>query len=123
MVSFSSIDKGYILQSGTVIEYNNLPDKINSKVSMDSPGLVVFSEIYYPDGWIAEVDGIPTQIIKVNNLLRAVYLEKGDRSIKMIFDPNDLKIGKYLSLFGWLLIFGFIGFGLIINKSSLKKLS
>ena len=100
--------------NGTVnlLKYNpvNMVYQVNSK----DGGLVVFSEIFYEDGWKATVDGKPTEILKVNYLLRGLSMKPG--SHKVVFTFENPKYQKYnmislilsiiiLSLFSGYLIF------------------
>ena len=59
--------------------------------------LAVFSEIYYPYGWKAFVDGKEVEILRANYLLRAIPLSAGKHEIKMIFQPQTIKTGKWIS--------------------------
>ena len=60
--------------------------------------LAVFSEIYYPYGWKAFVDGKEVEILRANYLLRAIPLSAGKHEIKMIFQPQTIKTGKWISV-------------------------
>ncbi len=61
-------------------------------------GLAVFSEIYYPEGWIATIDGQETEIIEVNYTLRAILIPKGNHTIEFRFEPQVVKTGSKLAL-------------------------
>jgi uncharacterized membrane protein YfhO len=58
----------------------------------------VFSEIYYPEGWSATIDGKPSEILKVNYLLRGVELENGNHEIVFTFDIPKLKKTNSMAL-------------------------
>lgn len=55
----------------------------------EKDGVVVFSEIYYP-GWTCAIDGKPVELGRVNYVLRAVRLPKGEHDIVMSFDPQSV---------------------------------
>ncbi len=50
----------------------------------------VFSEVYFPWGWRATIDGNEAQIGRVNYLLRAIQIPAGKHEIVMTFDPQSL---------------------------------
>ncbi|MCB0699236.1 MAG: YfhO family protein [Chitinophagales bacterium] len=51
-------------------------------------GFGVFSDIYYPYGWTAYIDGNETPIFKANYLLRAIKIPKGEHVIEFKFHPK-----------------------------------
>ena len=53
------------------------PESIEYDAQCTAPGMVVFSEVYYPYGWKALVDGQPVEHYRVNYILRALNLEAG----------------------------------------------
>lgn len=78
----------------TKYEPNELEFKSNSK----TPQLAVFSEIYYPHGWKISVDGKEVDYVKADYLLRAVHVPAGTHNIKMVFEPQVIETGKWISL-------------------------
>ena len=52
--------------------------------------IAVFSEVYYPHGWHASVDGVEVPVGRVNYLLRAIALPAGDHRVELRFDPQSL---------------------------------
>jgi hypothetical protein len=82
------------------------------KVNAPCAGWLVCSEAFYP-GWQAEVDGKKTKIYRANYALRAVPVNQGVHSIKMYFRPLSLRIGFYISLSSFLLLFLFSSFYLL----------
>jgi uncharacterized membrane protein YfhO len=79
-------------------------------------GLAVFSEIYYPDGWIAKIDNQTVDILNVNYVLRAIEVPAGQHKITFEFKPEVVAKGSMIaglsSIVVLLLIVGglFIGF-------------
>ncbi len=67
-------------------------------------GLAVFSEIYYPQGWIAKVDGQEVPIVAVDYVLRAIAVPEGKHTIEFTFDPQVIKTGSRIALASSLLI-------------------
>lgn len=71
------------------LEYYS-PNTLRYNVDTSRGGLAVFSEIYFPYGWHATVDGTPTDLGRVNYLLRACRVPAGRHEIVMTFDPESL---------------------------------
>jgi hypothetical protein len=75
------------------------------EVSTDTPGnaLLVLSEIYYPAGWKAFVDGRETKIYRTNFVLRSVVVPGGKHEVVFRFDPPLYHLGWILSNAAWVL--------------------
>ncbi len=67
-------------------------------------GFAIFSEIYYPKGWIAKIDGKETEILNANYVLRALQIPKGEHIIEFSFQPQVVKTGSLVSLISSLLM-------------------
>ncbi len=61
-----------------------------SESSVDALG--VFSEVYFPWGWKATIDGNEVELGRVNYILRALPVPAGKHEIVMTFDPESLQI-------------------------------
>ena len=73
------------------------PDALTYSSSSSADGTVVFSEIYYPYGWKAYIDGKPCDIFRVNYLLRAVNVPAGQHEIRFEFRPDSVRKGNLVS--------------------------
>lgn len=78
--------------------------KIKLKASVKSPSLMVLSEIYYPAGWKAYVDGEITKIYKTNYILRSIFLKPGNHEIEFVFKPSSFTIGLGISIITFILL-------------------
>ena len=82
--------------------------KYESQSSTD--GLVVFSEIYYPKGWHAFVDGKETEILRADYVLRALKIPQGKHTIEFKFEPKPYIIGNKITMASnWLLLVVVLG--------------
>lgn len=76
------------LSSVTLTSY--APDRITYRSSNSNDGLIVFSEIYYPDGWHVTINGEPAKLLRANYVLRALEVPAGENEIEMWFDPDSI---------------------------------
>ena len=72
----------------TIFLTSYAPNRLTYHSSSAAPSLAVFSEIYFPWGWQATIDGNPAPIGRVNYLLRAINLPAGSHTVEMKFDPQ-----------------------------------
>ena len=74
----------------TIALMSYAPNHLAFKAHSAQGGLAVFSEIYFPWGWHATIDGKPAELGRVNYVLRAMQLPAGDHTIEMTFDPIEV---------------------------------
>lgn len=67
-----------------------------SKTSKEQ--LAVFSEIYYPNGWQAYIDGESADHFRVNYVLRAMVIPAGNHKITFKFHPDTYYTGENIAL-------------------------
>ncbi|MEO6613247.1 MAG: YfhO family protein [Chitinophagaceae bacterium] len=68
-------------------------DVMEYEANCNGPQFAVFSEIYYPVGWNAYVDGKKTNYCQANYILRGLSLPAGKHAIKFVFEPPSVKKG------------------------------
>ena len=73
------------------------PNELQYHYSAAADRLAVFSEIYYPDGWTATVDGQPLELLRADWTLRAALLPAGEHDVVMHFMPESYRIGAHIS--------------------------
>ncbi len=93
-------------QLGKVQVKTYKPAEMSLAAEITANSLLVVGEKYY-QGWIATVDGKPTEIVPVNHTLRGVYLAPGNHTVAFRFDPLPFRIGKWLTL-GSFALFGLV---------------
>jgi uncharacterized membrane protein YfhO len=76
----------------------------------------VFSEIYYPEGWNAYVDGTVKPHIGVNYVLRGINLPAGKHKIEFKFEPQTYKSSNTIAMIGSILLLITVGAGLYMNR-------
>ena len=76
----------------SIVMTSYAPDILEYKSSTQHEGLAVFSEVYYPYGWKAYIDGKQVPISRANWILRAIVVPAGEHNIKMVFDPDEVKV-------------------------------
>ncbi len=73
------------------------PNELHYQYTASTDRLAVFSEIYYPNGWHATVDGQPLELLRANWTLRAALLPAGSHEVVMTFLPDSYRIGATVS--------------------------
>lgn len=80
------------------------PNEISYQADVKGNQLAVFSEIYYPEGWKASIDGKEVPIKKVNYLLRGLEIPSGKHKIVFSFDLPKYHTSGQVAMAGSLLI-------------------
>ena len=73
------------------------PNELHYRYKASTDRLAVFSEIYYPNGWHATVDGEPVDLIRADWTLRAALLPAGEHEVVMTFLPDSYRVGATVS--------------------------
>ena len=84
------------------------------EVKTDTTSFLTISEIYYPAGWKAYIDGEETEIYATNYILRGVVVPKGEHILEMKFAPETYALSLKLSLIGIILTIVLLIVGLIL---------
>lgn len=98
------------------------PNHLKYTSNNSNEGFAVFSEIYYPKGWKATIDGKEASIYRVDYTLRGLEIPKGKHTIEFKFEPEVVKTGSTITLFSSiamiLLIVGGVYFD---NRKKIKE--
>lgn len=86
-------------------------NNIEMQVSTDTESFLVLSEIYYPAGWHAYLNGEEIAIHPTNHILRGMVIPPGEHSLVLEFKPLGHRLGSILSLIGIILSIGLSGIG------------
>lgn len=85
------------------------PDYLKYKVQQSANQFYVFSEMYYPQGWTALIDGVSAPIYNVNYVLRGLYVPNQAKTIEFLFQPPVVKLGTQIRWFSFILFLGISG--------------
>ena len=100
------------------------PDVLTYQSQSTADGTVVFSEIYYPYGWKAYIDGKPAEIFRANYLLRAMNIPAGQHEIRMEFRPDSVRKGNTIAsifiVMMYAIVLGLIA-GTLIKRGRQRK--
>jgi hypothetical protein len=99
------------------------PNQLIYRCKTEKERIAVFSEIYYPAGWSAKIDGQPVEIIRVNYILRALRVPAGEHEIEFNYMPESIEKGATYSgiASGILIILLISGVLLEIKRVYIKK--
>ena len=99
-----------------------LPNLLTYVSHAESPQLAIFSEIYYDAGWNVYIDGVKTEYIRADYLLRAMVIPAGDHKIEWKFEPESYFIGKKITFISSLILIVLVmGVIALEAKTSLTK--
>ncbi|MDE5687516.1 MAG: YfhO family protein [Paramuribaculum sp.] len=104
----------------TIFETSYAPNRLTYHARSARGGLAVFSEVFFPWGWKATIDGEPAEIGRVNYLLRAINIPAGSHTVEMRFDPQSLKTTTIAAYIAVILIFLLVAAGIAVALLSAK---
>lgn len=95
------------------------PDQLTYSLETDKGGILVFSEVYYPE-WTATVDGHPVEVGRVNYLLRAIHVKPGRHEVVLSFFPQSVQRTELVAYIAYALLV-LLTIGLIFWNRKSKK--
>lgn len=95
--------------------------EIDLDVNASGNNLMFLSEVYYPAGWKAFIDGNETEIYKTDYLFRSILVPKGKHKIEFKFHPDTYYTGKKISMGSNIILFAIFGVGIIGYFINRKK--
>lgn len=102
---------------GTIALTHYAPNELRYKFSSQEDQLALFSEIYYPAGWRATIDGVQADILRADYAFRALAVPAGEHEIVFRFDPQSFHTGatisRVTSAILWLALLGVIGVAVV----------
>ena len=94
------------------------PNNLVYQSETSSEEFAVFSEIYYPKGWNAYIDGQLKEHASVNYVLRGLAIPAGKHKIEFKFEPVTYTNGNNIATIGSILLIITISTGLFLNKKN-----
>jgi len=80
--------------------FNSDLHTLEFRVETDTTAFLTISEIYYPKGWKAFIDGFETKIYPTNYILRGVVIPSGKHLLELKFEPEIYRFSLKLSSIG-----------------------
>ena len=108
IVQFTSADSTTSPSRVELVEYH--PMGSTYKVSGERNGLLVLSEIWYPEGWTATVDGVEVPLVRANYILRALPIEAGDHEVVLSFESPGARRAGLVGGLGSIVLMLFMAF-------------
>lgn len=96
------------------------PNQLTYEVKSTTGGVMVFSEIYYPE-WTATVDGKPVEIGRADYVLRALKVDKGQHQVVLTFDPKSVKQTETVAYAAYVVLLLVVLFGLYAEWKRKQK--
>ena len=117
-----SLKENYIVDSLAkikLVEYK--PNYLKYEAENKESGLAVFSEVYYPHGWFAYIDGVEVPHFRVDYVLRGLEVPAGKHVVEFKFEPEVVKKGSTITLISFILmilmVIGVTGYQLKKSKT------
>lgn len=86
-----------------------LPNYLKYETQSNSNRLLIFSEVHYPAGWNAYLDGKQVDYIRANYVLRAMVVPSGKHTVEFKFEPETYATGERISLAGSIILLLLVG--------------
>ena len=91
-------------EENSIIQIEYRPNKLSYEAVILNQQLAVFSEIWYPNGWVATIDGKESEIIRVNYVLRGLIIPPGKHTIVFSFNPPGYQTANMISFVSSLIL-------------------
>ncbi|MDI6765225.1 MAG: YfhO family protein [Bacteroidota bacterium] len=108
--------------SANVVIAKHESGKIVLSTFSSNTSLLVLSEVYYPAGWKAFVDGQETEIYKTNYVLRSIVVPAGSHNVEFRFQSSTYEMGLNITNGAWIITAILIIIGMIQIPSVRQKL-
>ncbi len=79
------------------------PNRVTIHANLDAPGYLVLADTWYP-GWQVTVNGETSELLRANYAFRAVWLEAGAHTVRMVYRPISVLAGGTITLLSLFLL-------------------
>ncbi len=108
--------------AGSIELVEHLNDKVTYKSNSSSAQFAVFSEVYYPHGWDAYIDGKKADYTRVDYILRGMRVPAGSHNIEFRFEPRSVIVGNRITTaFTFLMYLALIAMVVLEWRAEQKK--
>ncbi len=114
------LERSQFSTDGQIRVKEHSPKKIIYESSTTEDAFAVFSEIYYPKGWVATIDGEEVDIFRSNYVLRALEIPAGQHEIVFEFKPGSYLIGSKINMVATFIFIGLLLFFLFTEYRNLN---
>ena len=97
------------------------PNHLKYVSNNSNPGVAVFSEMYYADGWNATIDGKSASHFRADYALRAMKIPAGKHSIEFKFEPQVVKTGSTIALISFILMILLLGIAIYMEQKKANQ--
>ncbi|NQV14936.1 hypothetical protein HQ531_05705 [bacterium] len=105
--------------SGSVALINRSLQSMTLQTENEDEGFLVVSEVFYPGGWNAYLDGESvSEIYLTNELIRGMVIPAGKHEINFRYEPASVKIGFWITILSVLIVLGLSAFIIYRNRMS-----
>jgi hypothetical protein len=105
--------KAQAMEGATVRQTKYTPEQVEYETEAPGDGVVVFSEIYYPAGWTATIDGKDAEILHADYVLRALAVPAGKHKIEFKFEPKSFATGKVIGYVSSVIVVLLLAVGIV----------
>ena len=107
---------------GQVVLKENTPNQLSFSVNIPESQFIVFSEMYYPNGWKLLKGDVEIPIIQTNYALRGAEIPAGEYILDMEFHPTSYYAGISIVWIGDIIMLVLIGGSLFLtNRDKIFK--
>lgn len=97
------------------------PNHLKYTSNNPNPGLAVFSEMYYAEGWNATIDGKATSHFRADYALRAMEIPPGKHIIEFKFEPQVVNTGSTIALISFILMILLLGGAIYLEQKKANQ--